>query len=132
MRFYSYFEAATAKLKEFLAEPATTEREQAGIIQAFEFTFEQCWKAWQKELKELGVSTPSPRQTLAAAFRQGWITSEKESLWIQMHEDRNLASYAYRAEVATRLFERIQSQYSAELQSALAGMKERDSGQGAT
>lgn len=111
---------------------AATEREQSGIIQAFEFSFEQCWKAWQKELKAFRVSTPSPRQTLAAAFRQGWITPEKEALWIQMHEDRNLASHTYRAEVATRLFERIQSQYSAELQSALAGMKEQDSGQGAT
>ena len=115
-----------------MTEPATTEREQAGIIQAFEFSFEQCWKAWQKELKALGLSTPSPRQTLAAAFRQGWIVPEKESLWIQTHEDRNFASHTYQAEVATRLFERIQCQYSGELQAALAGMKERDAGLGAT
>jgi nucleotidyltransferase substrate binding protein (TIGR01987 family) len=125
MRFYSNFESAFAKLKEFLAEPATSEREQAGVIQAFEISFEQCWKAWQKERKELGVSTPCPRQTLAAAFRQGWIVPKKESLWIQMHEDRNLASHTYRAEVATRLFERIQCQYAGELQAALAGMRAR-------
>jgi nucleotidyltransferase substrate binding protein (TIGR01987 family) len=125
MKHYVNFEAAVAKLIEFLTDPATTEREQAGIIQAFEFSFEQCWKTWQKEPKALGLSTPSPRQTLAAAFRQGWIVPKKESLWIQMHEDRNLASHTYRAEVATRLFERIQSQYSAELQAALAGMRAR-------
>ena len=115
-----------------MADPATTEREQAGVIQAFESSSEQCWKAWQKELKALGVSTPSPRQTLAAAFRQGWISPEKEALWLQRHEDRNLASHTYQAEVATRLFERIQSHYSAELLSALAGMRARDPGSGAT
>lgn len=33
-------EAAVAKLTAFLREPVLTDRDRAGVIQAFEFTFE--------------------------------------------------------------------------------------------
>lgn len=33
-------EAAVGKLAEFLREPVMTERDRAGVIQAFEFSFE--------------------------------------------------------------------------------------------
>jgi hypothetical protein len=41
-RIHENFGKALAKLKEFVAAPIVTERDRAGIIQAFEFTFEQC------------------------------------------------------------------------------------------
>lgn len=49
-RIHENFSKALAKLREFVAMPIENERDRAGVIQAFEFTFEQCWKAFQRIL----------------------------------------------------------------------------------
>ena len=42
------YEKALKKLHEFLSEPIVNDRDRAGIIKAFEFTFELSWKTIQK------------------------------------------------------------------------------------
>ncbi len=42
-RMTDNFAKALARLREFAALPIANDRDRAGVIQAFEFTFEQCW-----------------------------------------------------------------------------------------
>lgn len=62
------FHKALSKLESFVREPIVTERDRAGVIQAFEFTFEQCWKTFQKIAHREGIKSNSPRQSLQAAL----------------------------------------------------------------
>ena len=53
------FGKAFAKLHEFSAMPMANDRDRAGVNQAFEFTFEQCWKAFQRVSTAQGLSAAS-------------------------------------------------------------------------
>lgn len=55
-------EAALAQLQAFLREPVVTDRDRAGVIQAFEFTFEACWKPFRSVAQDEGLETASPRR----------------------------------------------------------------------
>jgi nucleotidyltransferase substrate binding protein (TIGR01987 family) len=101
------FSRALKKLEEFLAEPAKTEREQAGIIQAFEFCFELGWKSLQKKAQSEGLAIGSPRRALEYALQSGAISTKDEPQWVQMLEDRNLTVHAYDEEVAKAILRRI-------------------------
>lgn len=108
---YQNFQKALRKLQEFVSAPITQEREEAGVIQAFEFTFEQCWKYFQKKAQEQGEIVPGPKLSLEIAMRYDWIHSSDESHWLQMLVDRNLSSHTYKEEVAHAVFTRIVSCY---------------------
>ena len=64
-------DAAVTRLEAFIALPVQNERDQAGIIQAFEFTFEACWNLVQKVARAEGLDAPSPRAAVSAGFRLG-------------------------------------------------------------
>jgi nucleotidyltransferase substrate binding protein (TIGR01987 family) len=81
-RIHENFGKALAKLKEFVAEPIITERDRAGIIQAFEFTFEQCWKAFQRILVAQGYEAYSPRESLEGAVQLRLIRQEEKKVWL--------------------------------------------------
>lgn len=66
----SNFENAFEKPKEFLAEPVISERDQAGVIQAFEFTFELAWKTLQKYSHEMGLTINGPKPVLREALKE--------------------------------------------------------------
>lgn len=63
---------ALERLEDFLEPPALNEREQQGLIKAFEYTYELAWN------------------TLREAFRLGLI--EQGEAWMLMLQDRNLTS----------------------------------------
>lgn len=86
---------AFGQLESYLSEPAKTDRDRAGVIQAFEFTFEQFWKAFQKVAGAQGLEANSPRQALQAAFQIRLIESMEENVWLEMLKDRNLTSHVY-------------------------------------
>ncbi len=111
-------EAAVAKLTAFVSEPAISERDRAGVIQAFEFTFEATWKLLKLAAEREGLDAESPKRALIAAHKLGIIRDEL--LWLDMLQDRNLTSHVYHAELAGRIFTAITTRYAAALTDAVA------------
>ncbi len=111
-------EAAVAKLTAFVSEPAISERDRAGVIQAFEFTFEATWKLLKFAAEREGLDAESPRRALVAAHKLGIVRDEM--LWLDMLQDRNLTSHVYHAELAGRIFTAITTRYAAAIADAVA------------
>lgn len=105
------FRLAFASLEQFLAEPIRSNRDKAGVIQAFEFTYELAWKTLQKIAQEEGLQVATPRQAFSSALQAGYIPPEEEARWIGMIQDRNLTSHTYHESLATEIVERIRSMY---------------------
>jgi nucleotidyltransferase substrate binding protein (TIGR01987 family) len=105
------FSLALASLEEFVAEPIRTNRDKAGIIQAFEFTYELAWKTFQRLAQDEGLQVASPRQAFSSALQVGFISPEEEPVWIAMMQDRNLTSHTYHQSLATEIVQRIRTAY---------------------
>ena len=107
LKFYSNFEIALNKLNQFVSQEIKDDLDRAGLIQGFEFTFEQCWKAVQKKAKEEGVDVNSPKQAFSTLLSWGWISPSDENLWLEMIKDRNLTSHTYREEMSLNVSKNI-------------------------
>ncbi len=105
------FGLALASLEQFLAEPIRTNRDKAGIIQAFEFTYELSWKTFQKIVQEEGLHVATPRQAFASALQVGFIPPAEEAVWIDMMKDRSLTSHTYHERLAEEIVQRIRTSY---------------------
>lgn len=99
------------ELKKFLSRPIEDERDVAGIIQAFEFTFEQSWMAIQKFAASHGVDIGNPKAAFAYAMQNKWIPIPDEQRWLDLIKDRNLTSHTYEQNLAQEVLGRIQGQY---------------------
>ena len=102
---------ALSSLEEFLTEPVRTNRDKAGIIQAFEFTYELAWKTFQRIAQDEGLNVATPRQAFASALQAGLIPPEEEAVWIGMMQDRNLTSHTYHAKLADEIVQRVYADY---------------------
>lgn len=96
---------ALDRLDEALAVPSDAPLAVDGTIQRFEFTFELVWKALKDALAAEGVEVVTPKATLRAAYRVGWI--DDEAAWLDMLDDRNLSSHVYREEAAVEIYARV-------------------------
>jgi nucleotidyltransferase substrate binding protein (TIGR01987 family) len=105
------FQKTLTQLKTYLAEPIVDDRDRAGIIQAFEFTFEQSWKTIQKIAGRIGSQVGNPKQAYTLAIQSGWIDRKEEPQWIRLLEDRNLTSHTYKEALAKEVLGRIQNHY---------------------
>jgi nucleotidyltransferase substrate binding protein (TIGR01987 family) len=103
---------AVASLEEFLAEPIRTNRDKAGIIQAFEFTYELAWKTFQKIAQDEGLQA-------------GLILPEDEAVWIGMMQDRNLTSHTYHESLATAIVDRIRQPYFPLMKATIARVEDQ-------
>lgn len=112
------FGKALAKLHEFTVMPIANDRDRAGIIQAFEFTFEQCWKAFQQLAAAQGITAASPRQALQAALQLKLIKAADEDAWLEMLHDRNMTSHLYQETIASEIAQRVVDRYTALLEKA--------------
>jgi nucleotidyltransferase substrate binding protein (TIGR01987 family) len=117
------FARALAKLEKFLSTPIVDERDKAGIIQAFEYTFELGWKSVQKLAREHSKTIGSPKQAFQAAFELGWIAEDSHSKWIKMVDDRNLTTHTYRETLADEILARIAASHLAELKGLLQALR---------
>ena len=102
---------ALSSLEEFLTEPVRTNRDKAGVIQAFEFTYELAWKTFQRIAQDEGLNVGTPRQAFASALQAGLIPPEEEAVWIGMMQDRNLTSHTYHAKLADEIVQRVYADY---------------------
>lgn len=116
-------ERAFGELESYLALPVQTKRDKAGIIQAFEFTFELFWKTFQKLAPEAGLEAASPREALQAGLKLHFIEAPDAGHWVQMLADRNLTSHLYREEVADQVFDRVCGAYVRCFRTALAQLR---------
>ncbi len=110
-------DSALAQMVAFLAEPVTSDRDRAGVIQAFEFTFEATWKLFKHVAEQEGLTVESPRRALTAAYKLGIV--KDEGLWFEMLRDRNLTSHVYHHQIAERIFTAIRARYAEALADAV-------------
>jgi nucleotidyltransferase substrate binding protein (TIGR01987 family) len=104
-RFSNYCKALD-RLEDFLEPPALNEREQQGLIKAFEYTYDLAWNTLRDLLRSQGdVSLLGSRDTLREAFRLGLI--EHGETWMLMLQDRNLTSHTYNRATADAIAAQI-------------------------
>lgn len=109
-RFANYTRALE-QLERFFEPPALNEREQQGLIKAFEYTFELAWNTLRDLLRSQGnESLLGSRDTLREAFRLELI-QDGES-WMLMIQDRNLTSHTYNSSTADAIAANISSTIS--------------------
>ncbi len=116
----SKLESALVKLKEGVCS-AGDELEKDGVIQRFEFTFELLWKTLRLFLRNSGIDTKTPKESLKEAFRIEWIKEEKT--FLDMLEDRNKTSHIYDKETSEEIFERIKDNYTQVIEEVLKKLK---------
>lgn len=77
-------------------------------IQRFEFTLEISWKSIKEYLliKE-GIECRSPKSCAKEFFSVGYLESEQIALFLEMIDDRNLATHTYHESLANDIFENI-------------------------
>ena len=108
-RFSNYCRALE-QLEGFLEPPALNEREQLGLIKAFESVFELAWNTLRDLLRSQGnASLLGSRDTLREAFRLGLIADGEA--WMLMIQDRNLTSHTYNRATADAIASQIVSVY---------------------
>ena len=101
---FQNFEKALTFLQSGVEKPELTKIEEAGVIQAYEFTFELGWKTLKDYLEENLLLVPFPRDAIKEAFRSDLI--QDGDSWMDMLEKRNLMSHCYdekQASIALRL-----------------------------
>jgi nucleotidyltransferase substrate binding protein (TIGR01987 family) len=107
---FSNYQKALAQLETFAEPPALNEREQQGLIKAFETTYELAWNTLRDLLRSQGnAGLLGSRDTLREAFRLGLI--EAGDTWMLMIQDRNLTSHTYNRSTADAIGQQILSRY---------------------
>ncbi len=108
-RFANYSKALD-QLERFFEPPPLNEREQQGLIKAFEYTFELAWNTLRDLLRSQGNATLlGSRDTLREAFRLELI--EDGDSWMLMIQDRNLTSHTYNRSTAEDISANITDRY---------------------
>jgi len=84
---------------ELSKERELSDLERQGLIQAFEFTHELCWKTMKDFLESKGNSQIyGSKDTIKEAFSYGLI--KQGELWMRMIESRNLSTHTYNVNIA--------------------------------
>jgi len=89
---FSNDQKALAQLETFFEPPARNDREQQGLIKAFETTFELAWNTLRDLLRSQGNNELlGSRDTLREAFRLGLLSNGET--WMLMLEDSKLTNH---------------------------------------
>ena len=106
----SNFSRALDLLDGFFDPPELNEREQQGLIKAFEYFFELGWNSLRDLLRSQGNATLlGSRDTLREAFRLGLIGDGEG--WMLMIQDRNLTLHTYNRATAEVIAGHIRDRY---------------------
>ncbi|EQK46660.1 nucleotidyltransferase [Paraclostridium bifermentans] len=108
------FFKALKRLEEALEKDLNDDIIIDGIIQRFEFTFEQAWKVMKLYLEDQGIldEALAPRSTIRCAFKHKLITDG--DIWIEMMLDRNRTSHMYDETTARNIVKLVEAKYIAE------------------
>lgn len=107
---FANFQAALDQLEGFFEPPALNEREQQGLIKAFEYCFELGWSTLRDLLLAEGnTDLLGSRDTLRLAFSRGLI--EDGEAWMRMIQDRNLTSHTYNRVTAEQIAAQVAGCY---------------------
>lgn len=107
---YETFRDAYLKLEQFISEDDSSEIARAGILHAFEFTFELWWKFLQRYLESMYVlEEHGPSSVIKIAFQNGILKDGQD--YMDMLRDRNLVSHTYKENMAEEIYLRIKSQH---------------------
>lgn len=107
---YENLRNAYLKLQQFLKEDNNTEIARAGIVHAYEFTFELFWKFLQRYMEYLAIlEEHGPNAVIRTAFQNNVIKNGQD--YMDMLRDRNLVTHTYKENVATEIYERIKQQH---------------------
>jgi nucleotidyltransferase substrate binding protein (TIGR01987 family) len=109
------FFKALKRLEEALNKDITDDIIVDGIIQRFEFTFEQAWKVMKLYLEDQGIldEALAPRSTIRCAFKHKLISDG--DIWIEMMLDRNRTSHMYDETTALNIVKLVKEKYIIEL-----------------
>ena len=118
------FEKAFIFLDTSLKKENVTPLEKAGIIQAFEFTFELAWKTLKDYLEENNVIAPFPRDVIKEAFRHELLTEGE--IWMDMLEKRNLMAHTYDDDVSEFAVRLIREKYFRTMEYVYKWMKSKN------
>ncbi len=115
---------ALEELESFFQPPALNQREQQGLIKAFEYTFELAWNTMRDLLRSQGdLSLLGSRDTLREAFRLGLISNGE--VWMLMIQDRNLTNHTYNRSTADAICQSITITYFACFQELRQRLRQR-------
>ena len=107
---FANFQAALDQLEGFFDPPALNEREQQGLIKAFEYCFELGWSTLRDLLLAEGnADLLGSRDTLRLAFSRGLI--DDGEAWMRMIQDRNLTSHTYNLVTAEQIAAQVAGCY---------------------
>ena len=107
---FANFQAALDQLESFFEPPALNEREQQGLIKAFEYCFELGWSTLRDLLLAEGnADLLGSRDTLRLAFSRGLI--DDGEAWMRMIQDRNLTSHTYNLVTAEQIAAQVAGCY---------------------
>jgi len=118
----SDFKKALNKLQAGVQE-AQSELEHDGVIQRFEFTYEQAWKAIKLWLAHKDIDVRNAKDALKAGLEQGLI--EDGNLWLRVHESRNLTSHTYDEKTAGEIFVFVRDTGCGALEALLNKLEEK-------
>ncbi len=106
---FANFEKALLFLQAGCEQEKWTQLEEAGMVQAFELTFELAWKTLKDYLSAKGITSTFPRDVIKDAF-QTEIIQDGVS-WLRMLDKRNELSHTYNRTSARKALEIIKGVY---------------------
>ncbi len=108
-RFNNY-EKALLMLKNFIEVDKLNIREEQGLIQCFEYTYELAWNVMKDYFEfqaEEGIN--GSRDAIKLSFKRNLITNGEG--WMDMIKSRIKSSHTYNNEIADEIVEKILNQY---------------------
>ena len=90
------------KTLDFGIANAKSDLEKAGAIQAFEYTYELCWKTMKRILSNQNIETSIPKDIFRTAAQFNLI--EDAEAWFTFIKKRNETVHTYNKETAEEIF----------------------------
>ncbi len=107
---FSNYQKALRQLKSFIDLPPRNEREEQGMIKAFEYTFDLGWNTMKDFFEQQGdVSILGSRDAIRLAYNRGLITNGND--WMLMVDSRIKTAHTYNQTKAKEVIYEIQNCY---------------------